>query len=144
VPWADEAEQQFTRLASSGCQLSADVRFFGVGLRKEPGRDTHSQDRFEVRCGKTSKQPQSLCLCASSAMGRWGWATAFQASHFWLPAICKYSYYRTRAAKGAWQGYPLPGYVWRLMWQDKHAAPVYVPLYEQCHGQMRLSNSFPG
>jgi len=28
--------------------------------------------------------------------------------------------------------------------QDKQAAPVSVPLCEQCHGQMRLSNSFPG
>jgi len=30
-----------------------------------------------------------------------------------------------------------------LKWQDKQAAPVYVHLCEQCHGQMRLSNSFP-
>jgi len=32
---------------------------------------------FEVEGGKTSKQPESRCLCARSAMGRWGWATAF-------------------------------------------------------------------
>jgi len=31
-----------------------------------------------------------------------------------------------------------------LRGQDKQAAPVSVPLCEQCHGQMRLSNSFPG
>jgi len=31
-----------------------------------------------------------------------------------------------------------------LKGQDKKAAPVSVPLCEQCHGQMRLSNSFPG
>jgi len=28
------------------------------------------KDMFEVGSDKTSKQPQSLCLCASSAMGR--------------------------------------------------------------------------
>jgi len=43
----------------------------------------------------------------------------------------------------------LPGtdpqnYILSLRWQDKQAAPVSVPLCEQCHGQMRLSNSFPG
>ena len=38
VPWADEAEQQLSRLAPSGCQLSADVRIFGAGLQVESGR----------------------------------------------------------------------------------------------------------
>jgi len=42
VPWADEVEQQLFRLASSGCQLSVDLRFFGAGLPKEPGTDTQS------------------------------------------------------------------------------------------------------
>ena len=37
-PWADEAEEQLSRLAPSGCLLSADVHIFGAGLRKEPGR----------------------------------------------------------------------------------------------------------
>ena len=40
VPWADEAEQQLSRLAPSACQLSADVRTFGTWLVKEPGWDT--------------------------------------------------------------------------------------------------------
>jgi len=31
--------------------------------------------------------------------------------------------------------------LWR---KNKQAAPVSVPLREQCHGQMRLSNSFQG
>jgi len=49
VRWADEDEQQLSRLAPSDCQLSADVRVFGAGLRKEPGRDLlHSQATFEV------------------------------------------------------------------------------------------------
>jgi len=30
VPWADEAEQQLSRLALSACELSADVRIFGA------------------------------------------------------------------------------------------------------------------
>jgi len=49
VPWADEAEQQLSGLAPSGCKLFADVHVFGAGLQKEPGRDPpQSQDTFEV------------------------------------------------------------------------------------------------
>jgi len=36
VPWADEAEEQLSRLALSGCQLSADVRIFGAALTEDP------------------------------------------------------------------------------------------------------------
>jgi len=32
VPWADETEQQLSRIAPSGCYLSTDVRIFGAGL----------------------------------------------------------------------------------------------------------------
>jgi len=32
VPWADEAEQQLSRLDLSACKLSADVHIFGEGL----------------------------------------------------------------------------------------------------------------
>ena len=39
VPWADEAEQQLSRLAPYGCQLSADVLIFGAGLLEAPGTD---------------------------------------------------------------------------------------------------------
>ena len=39
VPWADEAEQQLSRLALSGCELSADVRILGAGLPEVPGTD---------------------------------------------------------------------------------------------------------
>ena len=39
VPWADEAEQQLSRLFPSGCELSADVPIFGVGLLEVPDRD---------------------------------------------------------------------------------------------------------
>jgi len=39
VPWADEAEQQLSRLASSACQLSADAGILGAGLPEEPGLD---------------------------------------------------------------------------------------------------------
>jgi len=50
VPWADEAEQQLSRLAPSACQLFADVRIFGAGLRKETGiaRAAISEPTFEV------------------------------------------------------------------------------------------------
>jgi len=77
VPWADEAEQQHSRLALSACELSADVRIFGAGLPDAPNLD---------------------------------------------PQI----------------------YVSSLRWQDKKAAPVSVPLCEQCHGQMRLCKCFWG
>ena len=42
VPWADEAEQQLSRLALSACELSADVRIFGAGLPEAPGTDNLS------------------------------------------------------------------------------------------------------
>jgi len=77
VPWADEAEQQLSRLAISACELSAYVRIFGTGLPEVPGMDHLS-------------------------------------------------------------------YISSLRSQNKQAAPVSVPLCKQCHGQMRLSNSFPG
>jgi len=37
VPWADEAEQQLSRLAPYGCQLFAAVLIFGAGLLEAPG-----------------------------------------------------------------------------------------------------------
>ena len=39
VPWADEAEQQLSRLALSACELSADVCILGPGLLEAPGTD---------------------------------------------------------------------------------------------------------
>jgi len=39
VPWADEAEQQLSRLALSGYELSADVRIFGEGLPEKTDTD---------------------------------------------------------------------------------------------------------
>jgi len=39
VQWADETEQQLSRLAPSGCQLSADIRIFEAGLPETPGTD---------------------------------------------------------------------------------------------------------
>ena len=63
VPWADEAEQQLSRLAPSGCQLSADVRILRAWLRKEPGRDTtilRLRLNFQV-----ARQASSPSLCAS-------------------------------------------------------------------------------
>ena len=42
VPWADEVEQQLYRLATSGCELSADVRIFRVGVSEAPGTDHRS------------------------------------------------------------------------------------------------------
>jgi len=99
VPWADEAEQQLSRLALYACELSADVLIFRSGLPETPG--TYPKDTFEISGSKKSEKPQSLCLCASSAMGRWGWATAFQASSFWLRSICRRLHFWSRAVWGA-------------------------------------------
>jgi len=41
-------------------------------------------------------------------------------------------------------GTDLLSYIGSLSWQDKQAVAVSVPLCEQCHGQLRMSNSFPG
>jgi len=67
VPWADETEQQLSRLASSGCELSADVPFFGPGLGEAPGRDSPNIHwKFEVR-----RQASSPSLCASVRAVPW-------------------------------------------------------------------------
>jgi len=42
VPWADEAEQQLSRLALSACELSADVRIFIARLPDDPCTDDQS------------------------------------------------------------------------------------------------------
>jgi len=42
VPWADEAEQQLSRLALSACELSADVGIFGACLTEAPVTDPES------------------------------------------------------------------------------------------------------
>ena len=45
VPWADEAEQQLSRLALSGCKLSSDFRILGSGLTEAPCTDPQSYVR---------------------------------------------------------------------------------------------------
>ena len=42
VSWADKAEQELSRLAPYGLQLSADVCIFGAGLTDAPCTDTQS------------------------------------------------------------------------------------------------------
>jgi len=39
VPWADEAEQQLSRLALSDCELYADIRIFEAGITEKPGME---------------------------------------------------------------------------------------------------------
>jgi len=39
VPWADEADQQLSKLNVSACDLSADVRIVKAGLPEAPGTD---------------------------------------------------------------------------------------------------------
>jgi len=66
VPCADEAEQQLSRLAPSGCQLSEDVRIFVVGLPYDPKKDPLSYVMFEV-----ARQASSPSLCASVRAVSW-------------------------------------------------------------------------
>jgi len=88
VQWADEAEQQLSRLAPSGCQLSEDVRTFGAGLRKEPGRDTtipRLRLKFEV-----AGQASSPILCASMRAVPWADEAEQQLSRL-APSVCQLS-----------------------------------------------------
>jgi len=39
VPWADEAEQQLSRLVLSGCELSAEIYILESGLTDAPLTD---------------------------------------------------------------------------------------------------------
>ena len=66
VPWADEAEQQFSRLALSACELSADVRILGAGQPEAPCSEP--KYTFEVCGGKTRI---SVSLCASVRAVPW-------------------------------------------------------------------------
>jgi len=105
VPWADEAEQQLSRLAPSGCQLSADVRTFGAGLRKEPGWDINFHRvrlKFEV-----ARQASSPSVWASVQAVPWADEAEQQLSRL-ASAGCQLStdvrILKSRAAKGARQG----------------------------------------
>ena len=40
VPCADEGEQQLSRLAPSGCELSSDVSIFEAGVLEAPNRES--------------------------------------------------------------------------------------------------------
>jgi len=92
---------EWTFLAASYLQT---VAFWEQRCRRRSARIP--KYKLQVSGGKTSKHPQSLCLCASSAMGRWGWAKASQASSFWLWAICRRSHFWSRAAGGVRHGLP--------------------------------------
>ena len=88
VPWADEAEQQLSRLAPSGCQLSADDRTFGEGLRKHPGWDSifpRLRLKFEV-----SRNASSPILCASMRTVPWAYEVEQQLSRL-DPSACQLS-----------------------------------------------------
>ena len=88
VTWADEAEQQLSRLAPSGCQLSADVHIFRAGLRKEHGRDPRISClrlNFEV-----ARQVSSPSLCASVRAVPWADEAEQQLSRL-APSPCQLS-----------------------------------------------------
>jgi len=43
LQWAEEAEQQLSRLAPSAWELPGDVRTFGAGLPEAPCRDPYAR-----------------------------------------------------------------------------------------------------
>jgi len=61
VPWADEAEQQLSRLALSGSELSADVRIFRAGFF---GGHKHGSPMLRLKF-EWARQASSPSLCAS-------------------------------------------------------------------------------
>ena len=84
MPWADDAEQQLSRIDPSGCQLSADVRTFGAGLRKQPAWDTNFPRlrlKFEV-----ARQASSPSLWASVQAVPWADEAEQQLSRLALSA----------------------------------------------------------
>ena len=67
MPWADEAEQQLSRLANSGCELSVDVSIVGAALPEAPCTDPQKlRLKFEV-----ARQASSPSLCASVRAVPW-------------------------------------------------------------------------
>jgi len=139
VPWADEAEQQLSTLALSACELSADVRIFGAGLKKSHKRNTKIPLKFEV-----ARQVGNPSLCASVRAVTWADEVEQQLSVLALSGCELSADVRIfRAGLLEDPGTDHLSYVSSLRGQDKQAAPVSVPLCEQCHGQMRLSNRFP-
>ena len=143
VPWAGEVDQHLSRLAPSTCQLSADIRIFRSGLPKNPGRDPPFPRillKFEV-----ARQANSPSLCSSVRAVPWAHEAEQQHSRL-APSGCQLSadVHIFRAGRLETPGTDPQRYVSSLRWQDKQAASVSVPLCEQCHWQIRLSNSFPG
>jgi len=59
-PWADEAEQQLSRLALSACELSVDVRIFG---RRAARGHLHGPPKLRLRFEEV-RQARSPCFCA--------------------------------------------------------------------------------
>jgi len=144
VPWADEAEQQLSRLALSASQLSADVCNFTAELPDEAWQGTPSlRIKFEL-----ARQGSSLSLCASVSAVPWAdeaVTTAFQANPFRLPAICRSAHFRSRATEESLAGTP-PIARLRLKFElaRQASSPGLCASVQAVQGQMRLINSFPG
>jgi len=96
--------------------------------------------KFEV-----ARQANSPSLCASVRAVPWADKVEQQLSRL-APSACQLSadfrFFRAELLESTCVDHQ--SYTGSLRWQDKQAAPVPVRLCEQCHGQMRLSNSFPG
>jgi len=143
VPWAAEVEQQLSRIAHSGCKLSAQIRIFGAGLLEAPGTNNPIPGlrlKFEV-----ARQASCPSLSASVRAVPWADEADQQLSRI-AHSGCKLSG-DVRIFRAGLRNLPSRDplrYVSSLRWKDKQEPPVSVPLCEQCHGQLRLSNSFPG
>jgi len=85
VPWADDAEQQLSRLAPSASQVSADVRIFGPGLPEGAWQGPPNlRLKFEL-----ARQASSHCPCASVPAVPWPDEVEQQLSRI-APFSCSY------------------------------------------------------
>jgi len=141
VPWADEAEQELSRLAFSACKLSAEVRILGAGLPEELDTDPQSYIG-SLRWQDKQAPPVSVPLC-EQCHGQMRLSNSYPMLAL---SACDLSADVRILGAGLLEtpSTDPQSYVGSLRCQDKQAAPVSVPLCQQCHGQIRLSNSFPG
>jgi len=140
LPWADEAEQKLSRLPLLLPPLGRRLHF----RSRAAGCARHGNPKLRLKF-EVARQASSPSLCASVQAVPWADEAEQQLSPldtYGCQLSADVCIFETGLQEPPYTN-PLI-YVRSLKWQDKQAAPVSVPLCEQCHRQMRLSKSFPG
>jgi len=103
VPWADEAEQQLSRLALSACELSAHIRIFVAGC----GGTRHGHRKIRLTF-EVARQSSISSLCASVRAVPWADEAEQQLSGLAFPGCEVFVDVRIweQAAGGARHGHP--------------------------------------